>query len=45
MLFPGEKTTPVVGIYNELKSSLSYNTRACQTKFKGLENYRYCFVF
>jgi len=28
-----------------LKRFLSHNTRACQTKFKGLENYRYCFVF
>jgi hypothetical protein len=24
-----------------LKRFLSHNTRACQTKFKGLENYRY----
>jgi hypothetical protein len=41
MVFPGKKTTPFVGIYNELKNV----TRACETKFKGLENYRYCFVF
>jgi hypothetical protein len=27
------------------KHFLGHNTRACQTKFKGLENYRYCFVF
>ena len=26
-----------------LKHFLSHNTHACQTKFKGLENYQYCF--